>query len=926
MNAQASQNSTSGDRPWTLTEEKAVEERRETLALGDPQAPRIALALSGGGIRSATFSLGVVQAMAEAPADGQRTSRPIVGAELAQPEPGQAFKASFLSRVDYLSTVSGGGYLGGFLCSLFVPGRLIKASKTNPDVKQCQRTAADHAVGVLSSGAPQRIHSAPYSDETILAAPLAWLRENGRYLLPTGAGDALYVMAIGLRNWISLHFVIGTAMIAFMAVLLLIRSFAADGFPLYRNWEANLLSEALRACSVKDSGLTDCIWWSPLSVLWLLPLATVGLVSGFAYWLVHDTPSDTSHWFNNGVKAMGFLGLLCVFIAASYWPEDLKLPDDPKKLPFTGDVLRMGVVLVLGLIALAAVALYSLCISVMEDSASRQRVVLTRILQWSLTVSLAVAALAIVETLGQTLYLAASKSYGVATTLSPAAVAGGLSWLVQHLAKSKGSEVPGVLRKLPLMTLAGLAGMLIFVLVGALWVMAVHLMLWGGNSPDTSLLLHKGQSSILLWLVGVPVVVAFCTGLFPAFINMSSLQPFYGARLTRAYLGASNGERFRESDIAKRSAAEPMDSDQLPLTAFHTGHDIKTLAPLHIVNVCSNKTVDPAEQLVQRDRKGQPLAVLPFGVALDSGQVDYFQQRKAWIASAVDRPLSLGQWIGTSGAAFSTGIGRETTLGMSLLMGAANVRLGTWWPVPPKKTEGAERPKRALRHVAGLIFRTQRYLSYELRASFHGTNRSWQYLSDGGHFENTGIYELLRPQRKIAQIFASDNGADPIYQFDDLANLIRLARIDLKVDVKVADPPADGPLAGLFGRPEDFKAFCGMNGKPAAPAPPKVPIAVLLYACHQGNEAQPTQIVLIKPNVSAEVPADVRQYAVTRRQFPQEPTADQFFDEAQWESYRSLGYCEAKRIFMPEVRKALDEHRAEVAGRGVPDYDKPRGL
>ena len=104
------------------------------------------------------------------------------------------------------------------------------------------------------------------------------------------------------------------------------------------------------------------------------------------------------------------------------------------------------------------------------------------------------------------------------------------------------------------------------------------------------------------------------------------------------------------------------------------------------------------------------------------------------------------------------------------------------------------------------------------------------------------------------------------------------------------------------------------------------PVAVLLYAwieesgpksgAQMGTAGQAavssprvTQIVLLKPLVTGQVPDDLRQYAAARPSFPQEPTADQFFDEAQWESYRALGYHQAHRIFQPDVLQALEVAR-----------------
>ena len=101
---------------------------------------------------------------------------------------------------------------------------------------------------------------------------------------------------------------------------------------------------------------------------------------------------------------------------------------------------------------------------------------------------------------------------------------------------------------------------------------------------------------------------------------------------------------------------------------------------------------------------------------------------------------------------------------------------------------------------------------------------------------------------------------------------------------------------------------------------PTNPVAVLLYAWldtqettagpgQPGQQTLPTQIVLIKPLVTADAPMDVRQYAAMHPSFPQEPTADQFFDEAQWESYRALGDRQARRLCRHDVVQALEAAR-----------------
>ena len=333
---------------------------------------------------------------------------------------------------------------------------------------------------------------------------------------------------------------------------------------------------------------------------------------------------------------------------------------------------------------------------------------------------------------------------------------------------------------------------------------------------------------------------------------------------------------------------------------------LATLAPMHLINVTLNNTVDPGEQLVQRDRKGEPLLVTPLGFSVN-GEFRNFPTLQP--RYEIERTLSVGQWIGTSGAAFSTGIGRQTSLGLSLLLGAANVRLGTWWESGAGADPVAGWPLQVLR----AMFKTQMYLVNEFTAKFHGLRRRWQYLSDGGHFENTALYELLRPSRNVSFVIACDNGADPDYDFEDLANLIRLLRIDMGIELEIDAGVRDDPLLhGLIGVPDDFRAGLPHPGTAAAVDAPE-PVALLLRA-HPGGSARPScWVLMIKPRVRRDSAVDVVQYALGHPAFPQEPTADQFFDEAQWESYRKLGHDNTAALLAPEAWAALHAHIARAS-------------
>ena len=82
-------------------------------------------------------------------------------------------------------------------------------------------------------------------------------------------------------------------------------------------------------------------------------------------------------------------------------------------------------------------------------------------------------------------------------------------------------------------------------------------------------------------------------------------------------------------------------------------------------------------------------------------------------------------------------------------------------------------------------FPVQTYLLDEFLARFHGSARQYWYLTDGGHFENLGAYELIR--RRLRLIVIIDAGGDPDYVFSDLANLIRKARLDFGAEIRFLD-------------------------------------------------------------------------------------------------------------------------------------------
>src|SRR5262249_23568365 len=149
----------------------------------------------------------------------------------------------------------------------------------------------------------------------------------------------------------------------------------------------------------------------------------------------------------------------------------------------------------------------------------------------------------------------------------------------------------------------------------------------------------------------------------------------------------------------------------------------------------------------------------------------------------------------------------------------------------------------------------------------------WVYLSDGGHFENLGVYEMVL--RRCHCIVVVDAGADPNYTLEDLGNVVRKARVD-------------------FGIPIDFPDGVRIHAR-ADPRNAHCAVGRIDYRCvdgavtHNGTKVKNGILVYIKPAMNGNEPPDVTNYASVDPRFPQQPTTDQWFDEAQFESYPRRG-------------------------------------
>jgi hypothetical protein len=342
--------------------------------------------------------------------------------------------------------------------------------------------------------------------------------------------------------------------------------------------------------------------------------------------------------------------------------------------------------------------------------------------------------------------------------------------------------------------------------------------------------------------------------------NALSLHTFYKMRLVRAYLGASNKERRKQS----HDIADPDPSDDVTLASLR--NNSKLGGPYHLVNATLNLV--GGRDLITAQRSA---ASFVMGARYCGSLRTGFRPTDAYMRGA----LTLGAAVATSGAAVSPNMGSATpSAALALLLGALNVRLGLWVPTPSRGSWP--------------LPQTRLWPYYLLRESLSQTNDlgSYCYLTDGGHFDNTGLYSLI--ERGCRYIVLVDNGADPEACFADVGEAIRRCRIDFRAEI-VLDTrifrPVDNATVAVH-------VVCGRIRYDEGH------LRRLGWTNVNGRQAL-GRLVWIKPIVLPTDSGDVRQYKLENREFPQQSTADQWFDESQFESYRKLGELSGRAAFCP---------------------------
>ena len=367
-------------------------------------------------------------------------------------------------------------------------------------------------------------------------------------------------------------------------------------------------------------------------------------------------------------------------------------------------------------------------------------------------------------------------------------------------------------------------------------------------------------------------------------VNKFSLHGVYGNRLVRAYLGASRPYNAKERSLSPSAAADERQPD--PVTEFDPNDDLKLTAlqvkadsydgPYLIVNTALNLV--HGDRLDWQERKAESFILTP----LYCGSEDTGFRPTAEYAGP--EGVSLGTAITISGAAASPNMGYHSSPAVTALLTVFNARLGAWLGNPASPTHW-----RSCGPRFGFV-----HLFRELFGWTQAEGR-YVYLSDGGHFENLGAYELIR--RRCQYVIVSDAGQDPGHIFEDLGNLIHKCRTDFGIEIEI---DLDAVRHGATNR---CRWHCA--------------IGRIRYDLIDRKAVAGT-LVYLKPSLTGDEPADVLHYADSHPDFPHHTTADQFFDESALESYRALGEHVVRAVFTQSVGDVEDAERKHKSGPGGP--------
>jgi hypothetical protein len=342
--------------------------------------------------------------------------------------------------------------------------------------------------------------------------------------------------------------------------------------------------------------------------------------------------------------------------------------------------------------------------------------------------------------------------------------------------------------------------------------------------------------NLYLWIaLGLSVVLALL-----ADVNQVSMHRFYRNRLMKAYM----------SDEIK---VGPNDTIFNNPDQFYLKDIPRTSSPFHIINTFIQTLGSKDSRL--SGRGGDNFIFSPLYCGSDS---------TAYVKTSeyVKGKMDLSTAFAISGAAVDPNTYATRSRPLSFLMTLLNIRLGYWIWNP-------HRPGRYFKSMSPLP-RWYLYMFAEMFGRGLSERKKKIHLSDGGHFENLGLYELIR--RRCKYIIVSDAGADKNYNFKDLVKAIEMVRLDFgaKIEINTRD---------LIPQKEDKRSARAFT-----------------FGKIDYDEGHIGYLIYIKTTLMEELTEDIYGYQRAHNDFPDQSTMDQFYDEPQFEAYRELGFQLGRKL------------------------------
>ena len=889
-----------------------------------PHEDVIGLAFSGGGIRSATFGLGVLEGLQE---------------------------FDLLRDVDYLSTVSGGGYIGAWLVgnvtrSSHWLGRLTNWEQSIAHLRKYARYLAPHS-GLFSADtwtvAGIWLRNAVLIQLTGLAwllfalcfcflleplfvgisvssqteSPARWVTGLLLLIAAVASGYRLYRAdtpepARPPRWWRGESGVLWCIVVpawaaAFLTAALLWADASGNSTlsPLFagRTQFSEILAAALALQAPQGSGTWDQLisslgmvsnspWKSLLGLMFALLTALamvcmrprefhVGswktVLPAILAWLRSLVASIACAAFSTLVLFLEFCAVMYLFLGwvntrVSHYDWAVPgwaLPPDPR---YPWYALVLGPSLCLAAVTVAVVILMGLC---GRTSSESTREWWTRLGSWLGMFGLAWLILAVAAIFGPWWVLQfVNIDWGITAGTIVSIVGTVASGLVAGNSSKTNGASQGSDAKIELLAPVGAVVFLVAALFGVATLLYSFLL----NVATSATMLPADYWSAMReisqgrWWVPGTAAVTLALGLLFSWrveLNIFSLNHFYRNRLVRCYLGASV---FWPRTRTPNSFTGFDPNDDILLNSLRAAEDPEKpfRGPFPIINCSLN--LGGSDDLSVVTRQSASFSLTPLHCGSSRARVG-FVPTKDYGGGKV----KLGQAIAVSGAAASPNMGYHTSTLVSFFLTMFNVRLGWWFSNPSSGARNKERlPSFGFAYLLAELF------------GLADEKRDYLNVSDGGHFENLGIYELIR--RRVRVIIASDGECDPDLQFGSLGNLIRICDTDFgaKIDIDVSS----------------------IRKQPDGNSLTHCSVGRIYYS--NGSRGW---LIYLKSSIVGDEDVSVAQYRETHPTFPHESTADQFFTEDQFESYRRLGRHVVRHAFrgtqlaeyLPNVAERLSE-------------------